>query len=221
MKEYWKQFVNKYVINFKKKIVNFNTLFFYTYLIFIYIILCIIITYIFYKYISDLRKRLVKSEVEGKEVKSYFVKSCRQARVELTRTTWPIMNTADSPTQVWALLLQLTSYPWDFDDFRKCRSPCWGLELYLPLTSFPARFWTIQSPSMSSLYLCSLNAHTISKPTTVCSAVFGKRNRLTTQLSSETHRLQFWLIFIDFADKWGYFQNNYLIRSEIRIHLYM
>ena len=36
---------------------------------------------------SDLRKRLVKSEVEGKEVKSYFVKSCRQARVELTRTT--------------------------------------------------------------------------------------------------------------------------------------
>ena len=43
--------------------------------------------YIFYKYISDLRKSLVKSEVERKEVKSYFVKFCRQARVELTRTT--------------------------------------------------------------------------------------------------------------------------------------
>ena len=74
----------------------------------------------FFKYISDFRKRLVKSEVEGKEVKSYFVKFYRQARVELTRTTimniisyniMTIMNTADAPTQVWALLLQLTSYP--------------------------------------------------------------------------------------------------------------
>ena len=43
--------------------------------------------YIFYKYISDLRKRLVKSEAEGKEEKSYVVKFCRQARVKLTRTT--------------------------------------------------------------------------------------------------------------------------------------
>ena len=38
-------------------------------------------------YISDLRKRLVKSVVEGKEEKSYFVKFCRKARVKLTRTT--------------------------------------------------------------------------------------------------------------------------------------
>ena len=43
--------------------------------------------YIFNKYTSDLRKRLVKSEVEGKEEKSYVVKFCRQARVKLTRTT--------------------------------------------------------------------------------------------------------------------------------------
>ena len=36
MEEYSKQFVNKYVVNFKKKIVNFNTWFIYIYLIFIY-----------------------------------------------------------------------------------------------------------------------------------------------------------------------------------------
>ena len=74
------------------------------------------------------------------------MKFCRQARVELTRTTWPIMNTADSPTQVWDLLLQLTSYPWDFGDFRKCRSPWLVLELYLPLASFPARFGPFNRP---------------------------------------------------------------------------
>ena len=56
------------------------------------------------------------------------------------------MNTADSPTQVWALLLQLTSYQWDFGDFRKCRSPCWVIELYLPLASFPGRFETFNRP---------------------------------------------------------------------------
>ena len=52
------------------------------------------------------------------------------------------MNTTDSTTQVWALLLQLTSYPWDFDDFRKC----WVMELSLPLASFPARFGTFNRP---------------------------------------------------------------------------
>ena len=67
--------------------------------------------YIFYKYISDFRKSLVKGEVEGKEEKSYVVKLCRQARVKLTKNTCPIMNTADSPTQVWALFRQFTSYP--------------------------------------------------------------------------------------------------------------
>ena len=74
------------------------------------------------------------------------MKFCWQSRVELTRTSWPIMNTADSPTQVWALLLQLTSYPWDFGDFRKCRSPWLVLELYLPLASFPARFGLFNRP---------------------------------------------------------------------------
>ena len=105
------------------------------------IFLCVIFyKYIFLKYISDLRKRHVKSEVEGNKVKNYFEKFCRNARVELTRTTWPIINTADSPTQVWALLLQRTSYSWDFGDFPKCRFPCWVMELYLPLASFPSRF---------------------------------------------------------------------------------
>ena len=74
------------------------------------------------------------------------MKFCPQARVELTRTAWPTMNTADSPTQVWALLLQLTSYPWDFGDFRKCRSPCLFLELYLLLVYFPARFGPFNRP---------------------------------------------------------------------------
>ena len=73
--------------------------------------------------------------------------------VELTKTTWPITNTADLPTQVWALLLQLTSYPWDFGDFQKCRSSCSGLELYLPLASFPERFGPFNRPRvMSRLY---------------------------------------------------------------------
>ena len=97
--------------------------------------------------------------VEGKEVKRYFVKFCRQARVELTRTTWSIMNTADSPTQVWALLLQLTFCPWDFVDFRKCRSPCLVLELYLPLASFPAtlRPWRLDIRRIISYGLTSQN----------------------------------------------------------------
>ena len=71
----------------------------YIFNIYIYILLYIIIQnfsykifYIFYykisyKYISDLKKRLVKSDVEGKEEKNYVVKFCRQARVKLTRTT--------------------------------------------------------------------------------------------------------------------------------------
>ena len=100
--------------------------------------------YIFYKYVPDLRKILVKSEVEGKKL---CCEICWQAKVKLMRTTWPILITADSsPTLVWALLLELNSYLSDFGDFRKCRSPCWVMEFYLHLASFSARFRTIYRP---------------------------------------------------------------------------
>ena len=84
-------------MNFRK-IVNLTTWFFLN-------------IFTFQKYISDLRTRLIKSEVEWHEGKSCVVKYCQQVRVKLTKTTWPTMNITGSPIQVWALLVQLTFYP--------------------------------------------------------------------------------------------------------------
>ena len=103
------------------------------------------------------------------------------SKAGFTPMTWPISNTADSPIQVWALLLQLTSYPWDFCDYRKCRSPCWVPELNLPMTSFPAR------AGIFNCTRCLLYTYLHSTSRLFSLAIF--RNKSCLQATTELDRL--------------------------------